>query len=68
MSINYNPFSHVADLHFHDIRAKALTDAERQGCNAQQLASHESRAMTDGYIKHRQVEIVDPLELAEREV
>ena len=51
----------LKDLHFHDIRAKATTDANAQGRNAQKLAGHESRGMTDHYIKNREFERVEPL-------
>lgn len=46
---------------FHDIRAKALTDAKRAGMDATLLAGHSSSAMTDDYIKAREVEKVTPL-------
>jgi len=47
---------------WHDIRAKALTDAKRRhGLNAQALAGHTSSAMTDHYIKRREVEEVASL-------
>ena len=45
----------------HDIRAKTLTDADEQGQDAQRLAGHKSRAMTDRYIKTRRIEKVKPL-------
>jgi integrase len=48
-------------FHWHDIRAKALTDADRQGLNAQALAGHASRAMTERYIKAREFERVSAL-------
>ena len=51
----------LADVHFHDIRAKSLTDADRQGLNAQLMAGHKNRAMTDRYIKDRQGDRVTPL-------
>lgn len=51
----------VEDFHFHDIRAKALTDANRAGQNAQSLAGHATEAMTAHYIKRREVESVAPL-------
>jgi|TARA_B110000908_G_C10217467_1_gene433511 integrase len=38
---------------FHDIRAKALTDAKNKGMDAQTLAGHSTAAMTDHYIKQR---------------
>jgi integrase len=51
----------IEDFHFHDIRAKALTDANRAGQNAQSLAGHATEAMTAHYIKRREVESVAPL-------
>lgn len=50
----------VENFHIHDIRAKALTDAHRQGQDAQKLAGHKSRGMTDQYVKARLVEAVRP--------
>jgi len=49
----------VQDAHIHDLRAKSLTDAKRQGKDAQQLAGHVSSAMTDRYIRLREVPVVD---------
>ncbi|GEM_PF-3604764 len=46
---------------WHEIRAKALTDARRLGRDAQRLAGHASSAMTDHYIKAREIEEVTPL-------
>lgn len=46
---------------FHDIRAKALTDAKRMGLDAQSLAGHSSAAMTDHYIKQREFKRVRSL-------
>ncbi|MDZ4097665.1 MAG: hypothetical protein U1E13_03070 [Methylophilaceae bacterium] len=46
---------------FHDIRAKALTDAKRMGLDAQSLAGHSSAAMTEHYIKQREFKIVKGL-------
>jgi integrase len=51
----------VPDFHFHDIRAKALTDAKRAGQDAQALAGHATEAMTAHYVKRREVETVQPL-------
>lgn len=50
----------VENFHLHDIRAKALTDASRQGLNAQRLAGHKSAAMTEHYVKARAVEVAQP--------
>jgi integrase len=55
----------LADVHFHDIRTKATTDANEQGLDAQKLAGHESRAMTDHYIKPKIFERVQPLKKIE---
>jgi len=46
----------VEDFHFHDIRAKAITDASKLGIDAQLLAGHATAAMTAHYIKRRQIE------------
>ena len=50
-----------ADIHFHDTRAKAITDADRQGFNAQLMAGHATRGMTDHYIKTQMIDRVKPL-------
>lgn len=49
------------EAHFHDLRAKALTDASRQGLDAQRLAGHATESMTAHYVKARTVESVRPL-------
>lgn len=49
----------VEDAHIHDLRAKSLTNAKRQGKDAQMLAGHTSPAMTDRYIRLREVPVVD---------
>jgi integrase len=46
---------------FHDIRAKALTDAHNQGMDAQAMAGHSSSVMTEHYIKQREFKKVRPL-------
>ncbi|MBF0133859.1 MAG: tyrosine-type recombinase/integrase [Magnetococcales bacterium] len=51
--------SGIKDFHFHDIRAKSLTDLDRSGGKAQQLAGHKSPEMTQHYIKRRVVERVE---------
>lgn len=52
-----------ADVHFHDIRAKSLTDAkEKCGIDyAKLLAGHASVVMTERYVKARSVQKVHPL-------
>ncbi len=53
----------LEDLHFHDIRAKALTDAKREAGRdyAQALAGHASGEMTEAYVRARDTQIVRPL-------
>jgi integrase len=53
--------SGVIDARIHDVRAKALTDAEEQGLDAQRLAGHASRATTEIYLRGRRAFIADPL-------
>jgi integrase len=48
----------VSDAHMHDVRAKALTDAKRQGKDATALAGHSSAKMTDRYIRLRESPVV----------
>jgi integrase len=48
----------VLDARIHDIRAKALTDAKRQGLDATALAGHASPAMTARYIGLRESPVV----------
>ena len=43
----------VEDTTLHDIRAKALTDAKKQGKNPQKLGGHSTEAMTNRYIRGR---------------
>ncbi|MOA36338.1 Phage integrase family protein [compost metagenome] len=50
----------VADARIHDLRAKALTDAKRQGKDAQKLGGHADRRMTDRYIRLREHEVAEP--------
>jgi integrase len=51
------------DIHFHDIRAKSLTDAKRKHGSdyAQALGNHASVETTESYIKTREVNTVEPL-------
>lgn len=54
---------YLAGLHFHDLRAKALTDLQRQhgAVAAQALAGHTTAEMTAHYTKARAVERVLPV-------
>lgn len=55
----------LMDMHFHDLRAKALTDKTRAegAAAAQALAGHTTAAMTAHYTKSREVETVSALTL-----
>lgn len=55
----------LMDMHFHDLRAKALTDKQRVegAAAAQALAGHTTAAMTAHYTKSREVETVTALTL-----
>lgn len=46
---------------FHDIRAKALTDAKKLGIDAQSLAGHATASMTEHYIKQREYKRIKSL-------
>lgn len=39
------------NVHFHDLKRKALTDANNQGLDAQKLGAHASRKMTEHYLE-----------------
>lgn len=47
-----------APFHFHDIRAKAATDASRNGEDYFLLLGHANRATSDRYVKPREVDVV----------
>jgi integrase len=53
----------IKDFHFHDIRAKALTDAKRLGLDAQMLAGHATEAMTAHYVKRREIDLIEALKM-----
>lgn len=51
----------VKNAHIHDLRHNAITNANRQGKNAQQgLAGHATRQMTEHYIENIEPEWVEP--------
>lgn len=56
---------YLVGMHFHDLRAKALTDKRRQegAAAAQALAGHTTAEMTAHYTKAREVEHVKPVSL-----
>lgn len=46
---------------FHQIRAKAATDAEEQGLDPQRLCGHTTRRQTEVYLRSKRVLMVDTL-------
>ncbi len=50
----------VTDANLHDLRAKSLTDTERQGNNAQLLGGHTDRRTTQIYIRLRDTPTAEP--------
>jgi integrase len=50
----------VKNAHIHDLRHNAITNADRQGKNAQSLAGHATRQMTEHYIEIIDLEWVEP--------
>lgn len=51
----------IEGIVFHDIRAKAATDAKRLGMDYQGLLGHSTKAMSDEYIRLREISRVDTL-------
>lgn len=49
----------VEDVGWHDIRAKSISDAKRQGLNAQALAGHTTEAQTVRYLRSKETPVVD---------
>lgn len=45
--------ANVEGATIHDIRAKSLTDADKDGLDATVLAGHKSKAMTERYLRQR---------------
>ncbi len=53
----------VEGVTFHDIRAKAITDAKRAGRDPQSFSLHKTRAQAEAYVRARDVPTVEPLAL-----
>lgn len=62
----------VADAHLHDLRARAITQAKKEGLNPTALAGHRTEAQTVRYIRDHDEPLVDgpeflpPLEVARK--
>lgn len=48
----------VENAHLHDLRAKSITDAKKQGLDPQALAGHTTEAQTIRYIRDRETSSV----------
>ena len=44
---------------FHDLRAKAITDAKKQGHDPQALAGHDTEALTVRYLRDKEIPLVN---------
>jgi integrase len=53
----------LEDMHFHDIRSKAISDARRKGGldYAQLLAGHENQSQTEAYLRSKSTDVVEPV-------
>ena len=47
---------------FHDIRAKAITDAKDQGLDPQRLAGHATAKQTETYLRSKRTEKIRPVD------
>ena len=50
----------VKDARLHDLRAKALTDADAEGLNATHLGGHSDPRQTQRYIRLRKTTVATP--------
>lgn len=50
----------IKDAKLHDLRAMSITEAKRQGLDAQMLAGHTSPSMTERYIRDREIDVAIP--------
>nr|WP_314877270.1 tyrosine-type recombinase/integrase [uncultured Pseudomonas sp.] len=50
----------VAGATIHDLRAKSLTDTDKQGNDAQKLGGHADARMTKRYLRLREIDVAQP--------
>jgi integrase len=53
----------VAGVVWHDLRAKAGTDRDAEGGNAQEFLGHADPRTTRGYLRNRRISLVQPMKL-----
>lgn len=56
----------IPDVHFHDIRAKAGTDAKLMGKNHQALLGHTDVSQSEKYVKTRMIDEIEPMDFNEK--
>ena len=56
----------IENVTIHDLRAKSLTDANREGLDAQKLAGHSNAQMTKRYIRMRDTDVAQPPSIRQR--
>jgi integrase len=49
----------VEDAHLHDLRAKSLTDAKKQGKDPQALGGHSTEQQTNAYLRSKETVVVE---------
>lgn len=57
----------VVGATLHDLRAKSLTDTDKQGNNAQKLGGHTDAKMTQRYLRLREIDVAEPPTLPKAE-
>ena len=50
----------VTGATIHDLRAKSLTDTDKQGNDAQKLGGHTDARMTKRYLRLREIDVAQP--------
>lgn len=55
----------VEDAHIHDIRAKAATDAERQGQDSKKLLGHKSESSHNRYLRSKETPVAEPVRIGQ---
>lgn len=53
----------IADVHFHDLRAKAATDSKAQGGNSKALLGHTTETSHNRYLRGRETTRAEPVRL-----
>jgi len=53
----------VEDAHIHDIRAKAATDAEKQGQDSKKLLGHRSESSHNRYLRSKETPVAEPVRI-----